>query len=82
MLDKINLETDFAHILQTLIRLTLPATTVESFLASCEFKQLRNLTLIQGCQIYDKEYGKCLPSLWEIVGKNFVNGNVIGNSDF
>jgi len=30
----------------------------------------------------DKEYGKCLSSLWQIFGKKIDNGNVFGNTDF
>jgi len=29
----------------------------------------------QGCQMFEKEYGKCLPSLWQIFDENnFENG--------
>ena len=35
--------------------------------------------ITQGCQMLNKEYGMCLSSLWQIFGKIFDTGNVIGN---
>ena len=41
----------------------------------------RKLESIQGCQMLDKEYGKCLPVSGKYLAKKFDNGNVIVNID-
>ena len=40
---------------------------------------LKCCSITQGCQMLNKEYGMCLSSLWQIFGKIFDTGNVIGN---